>query len=119
MERERNRVPAKEGELSLSPEALVLLCHLPTYPGVKSVRDLAGDVFDGDCYLQLRGKINRLLGQIRTAWGKEAIHHIHDNGWPPQQHDRYGLGKEFGYRRMRLMQENDIPEHLDREVAIP
>lgn len=102
--------------MTLSPDALVVLSHLPVEPAAKSVRDLPGDILK-DRRLVMRGKINRFLAEIRTAWGRKAVYHVYHTDGAPQQKHRFGIGKPFAYRRMRMMQMHDIPEHLDRHAA--
>ncbi len=103
--------------MRLSVGALVVLSHLPLEPDGISVRDLTNAIFEGDCRLRLRGRINRAVAEIRTVMGRKAVYHVHHSDAPSQQKHRYGLKKELAVRRIALMQKHDIPEHLEPTLA--
>lgn len=104
--------------MSLSQQALVVLSYIPADPKWEkavSVRDLAGMVFDGDARLTLRGKINRLLAQIRRT---VKLKRLHRTDGPPQQKTRWGIDRGYVYRAKMLVSQHDLPEHLDIDVHI-
>ena len=99
--------------MKFSVGALVVLARLPKGPDSVSIRDLAGQIFDDKRFV-MRGKINRFISEL---WQTKWIFRVTHGDQAPHQKVAYGVKKAYYSHAMRLLQEHDIPEHLDKSFV--